>query len=417
MRKMALAAMTAAAVAFAGMPEAAEAQTHRSAFGLNGGGSWFSEMNRGADAADLTLQPGWIAGAQLERWFGNARIGLRLNGNFTDRPLRLSNGETETFGSMNTWFGDLDLMARILSPRPDRTFAPFVSLGFGLVHYDPPRANVEVEEANAIFRGDFQTQLAGVVGLGTDIFPGWQVGAMPLMFRLEAANHFTPESAWRNLETNERFGEVHNVRLTAGLHAMFEPIAPPPPPVAVAPEPEAVAPAPPEPEPAPPAEETAIVCVIDPAAPGGIRTVEVIHVAETDERFVIRDGQRVRFEGTLPQVTLAPETEWHAAGDPLRLEVEQDAIEFVPFGTQRVIEADELVFLGTVDGLPVYGSRAEIDARLAAAPRADLRATLRTDAEAWDLFRETEVLYVPAEGTGCVFVPLQRVEEVLPVRG
>jgi hypothetical protein len=153
MRRTALAAAAAATVAFASAVPA-EAQNYKSAVGVYGGGVWYSDLNRGSSQLDgfgdlpatLRLPARGIGGAQLERYFGNSRqIGLRLNGAFSESPLRrraVVNPFTglvipeEDIGPMNVWFGDLDLMVRFLPRRADRTFVPFASIGGGVVHYN-----------------------------------------------------------------------------------------------------------------------------------------------------------------------------------------------------------------------------------------------------------------------------------------
>jgi hypothetical protein len=96
MRRTALAAAAAATVAFASAVPA-EAQNYKSAVGVYGGGVWYSDLNRGSSQLDgfgdlpatLRLPARGIGGAQLERYFGNSRqIGLRLNGAFSESPLR-----------------------------------------------------------------------------------------------------------------------------------------------------------------------------------------------------------------------------------------------------------------------------------------------------------------------------------------
>src|SRR5690606_40938841 len=151
------------------------AQNYRGAWSLYGGGIWFSDLNNDGDTrlldidellfedvfgidrdiiivadfgfADLTLDAGWIVGTQLEYWFGNGRFGIRANGAYTERPFDLDGGEfffagviddgifffddpdDLTFGDVNVWLIDGDLMIRILRPELNRTWAQFESLG------------------------------------------------------------------------------------------------------------------------------------------------------------------------------------------------------------------------------------------------------------------------------------------------
>lgn len=211
--------LRAAAVAAFLLPLAAmptSAQNYRGAFGIYGGGSWFSDLNSGADDftvtqlqqidingfpffqvidletfafGDLSLKSGWIAGTQAEYWFGNGRVGLRLNGAYTERPFELDFNEDffidgdgiidgdvidgfdfdfeEEFGDVNVWYGDLDLMVRLLRPERTRKFAPFVSLGGGFVLYDPAGNGTVVIPANAEI-GNRATRFALVPSIGFD---------------------------------------------------------------------------------------------------------------------------------------------------------------------------------------------------------------------------------------------------------
>src|SRR5690606_16514356 len=84
------------------------AQDYRGALGIYGGGVWFSDFNNDGDIdlnnrffngnnnffngfplgrADLKLDAGWIVGAQGDLYFGNGRLGARLNFGYTERPI------------------------------------------------------------------------------------------------------------------------------------------------------------------------------------------------------------------------------------------------------------------------------------------------------------------------------------------
>lgn len=390
----------------------AQAQNYRTAWGLYGGGFGTTALNSGGSPENIFLKPGWIAGTQFEGWLGQGRFGLRLNGAFTDRPFR--HADSEAYGNVNTYLVDLNGLIRLARPEPDRVWAPFLNLGVGVVHYNPggDHTGVQMPQGGAYWLNDPETVVAGVVGLGTDIFPGARVGT-PVGLRIEAADHIAFQSPLHEIGTEDRFGAVHNIRVTAGLHFLFGELLPPP--VAVVPPP--TPPAPPPAPPAPPVEERIMVCVIDPAAPGGIREIDAIHLPETRDTLVVVGDERVPLREVVPMVTVAGDAAWYVEGRPLAFEVAPQRVEYVVFGTARVIEPADLIFLGTVDGLPVYASRVDVDPVLAAEPQADLRARLRDRADVWRAFREVEVLYIPADAVGCVFVPLQQVEVVRKIRG
>ncbi len=89
-----------------------------------------------------------------------------------------------------------------------------------------------------------------------------------------------------------------------------------------------------------------------------------------------------------------------------------------------MIGAEDVAYLGTVNGLPVYADEDEVQdiyeeiEELREAQRDDdledileRRDYLRED------FDDLEVLYVPLQPVGCVFQPVRRVEEVRKIRG
>jgi hypothetical protein len=180
----------------------AQGQNYRTAFGLYGGGFGTTALNPGGEPERIFLKPGWIAGAQFEGWLGQGRFGLRLNGAFTDRPFE--HGDSEPYGNVNTYLVDLNALIRLARPAIDRVWAPFLNLGVGVVHYNPggDHTGVQMPQGNAVWVNDPETMLAGVVGLGTDIFPGVRVG-VPVGFRIEAANHIAFESPLHEIAQHE----------------------------------------------------------------------------------------------------------------------------------------------------------------------------------------------------------------------
>lgn len=456
------------------------AQNYRGAFGIYGGGVWFSDLNDNGDfrfndfffddgfiddngfivdefflldrAADLSLGSGWIVGSQLEYWFGNGRFGLRANGSYTERPFDLDLdffngiidgdiidddvifdfGFDDEFGDVNVWFADGDLMFRILRPERNRTFAPYLTLGAGAVIYNPagsapiiiPPANAIIGDASLvdidddddfdIFEvgsGNSETEFALVFGIGTDILPaGFRLGSLPLGLRLELVDHYTFDSPAEPI-LGDDFDGVHNVRLTAGVHALFGRLFPEP--VAVVTPP----PAPPPPPP-PPAEEAVTVCIIDPQT-GEIREIQAVYMPSTGDTLVQMNGQRVDIGTAYP--TTAPvyarNASWFVAGQPLAFDVNGQRYEWVTFGGTRIIDPDDLVLLGRVNGLPVYADAddvASVRARLNGVGELDMM--LERDEELREVVDDLDVVYVAVD-INCVFQPLRRLEEVRKVRG
>src|SRR5690606_26485283 len=105
MRRAVCTALAAGAVILAtAMP--AEAQRYRWDFGINGGGSWYSDALDEEDVfvgvfddfddfdVDGKFKAGWLLGAQLTYWvpriFGwEDRLGIRANFAYSERPFEL----------------------------------------------------------------------------------------------------------------------------------------------------------------------------------------------------------------------------------------------------------------------------------------------------------------------------------------
>lgn len=159
------------ALAAAPVPLAAQ-QDYAWAAGFYGGGMWFSSLNDGGGTGSaLELDPGWVVGVQGEHWFStfNGHVGMRVNSEFTQRPLPLAE-ETRDIG---VWMLDAELMLRLLPPTALNRFNVFLSVGGGVVDYrlgdGPPRSFVD---ANAMYAGDETPRWAAVGGFGIDIITG-----------------------------------------------------------------------------------------------------------------------------------------------------------------------------------------------------------------------------------------------------
>src|SRR5687767_9007659 len=140
--------LTLAALIAGASTAPASAQQKSWRFGLHG--SWLSsgELAEAEPSdTDLKLDDGWTVGGGLEWWFGSRRVGLRLDGAYTQRPWLLEFGEDNNFpqdardeatvalnqfGELDTWFADASMMLRLLPATVDRKFAPFLSVGTGL---------------------------------------------------------------------------------------------------------------------------------------------------------------------------------------------------------------------------------------------------------------------------------------------
>jgi len=162
--------------------------------------------------------------------------------------------------------------------------------------------------------------------------------------------------------------------------------------------------------------------VIDPTMGTGVRTIDAIYLPAEGDTMVVVNGQRVSLETAVGDVMVARDADWFVRGQPLSMSVAGHNIEFVTFGGTRLIDPEDLALVGTMNGLPIYANAADVrDVRNKLAERSragnDLDEVLDEDKDLREAFEDIDVLYVPTAATGCVFQPLERVEEVRKVRG
>lgn len=436
MKRILLAAL---AVTVTGMFGAAPADAQdypdwRVDFGVNGGMGAYSAMLDEEDIAggdeSVRFGPGWNTGAQLTAWL-TPRIGLRANGMYTERPLiegsMFDSGDDYLLvEDFNVWNVTGDLLFRLTGS--EARARPYLALGLGAAYIDHGGEVLlaGTEDGDDELRGlPFTTQgssfavaeewqLAGLVGLGTDLRLARNVG-----LRLEVGDRIW-DAPMRTFpvggDPDEDIGKVvHNPYVQLGLHYLMGVrtpeviVAPPPPP-----------PPAPAPAPAPPAEERIRVCVVDPSAPTGLTMVDAIYLPETRDTVVVRDGTRRDFATVVPSVTVASDADWFVRGEPVVVNLDRGAtIEYTTWQSARMIESNQLVMIGTTRGLPVYASvddvrdiRTDWDAARRAAASDDLSDIVAQDAALAAELEDIEFLYVPLRSTGCVFQTVRVVEQV-----
>jgi opacity protein-like surface antigen len=437
---MLAAVAVAVGMAAAAPTDAQEYPDYRFDIGVFGGGSWYSAMLGDDHLADDTdgvrYKAGWVTGLQATLW-ATPRIGIRANGAYSERPI--DGGlesqqvvEDNLLEDINLWSLSGDLLLRPLA-EPYSAFGtesrPYIALGIGAKRVNPAGdldiaaggedltgVYFEPEPGNGFFVIE-EWKLMGLAALGTDFRLSNNVG-----LRLEFGDRFW-DSALRDADViaqdpEEDVGKVvHELYGQLGLHLLLglaqpEVVAvapaPPPPP---APEPE------PEPE---PVEESITVCVIDPDAPGGIRTVNAVYMPDTGDTMVVVNGQRQAFSTTLPDVMLANEADWFVRGEPLAVTLAPDlTVEYTTWQSARMIEASELTYLGTVRGVPVYAStqdvsaiRSQLDQARSTAGTSDLGQIIGQNQQLRSGIEGVQYLYVPLRPTGCIFQTVQQVEQV-----
>ena len=423
----------------------ASAQRWKWDLGVYGGYSWFSPMLDEEDTglaeddagAKVHFDAGWLTGIQVGYNF-RPNLGLRLNTRYSDRPVVGSDIDNDFVTSTNLWAASLDLLIRFTQPRDEfvgMEFLPYAALGLGAKFINPGGDNFTCDvggeaeacvpfvtggpiggansEQWAIFEN---TSLMGLLGLGAD----WRLGRS-FMLRTEINDQiykpkvteatFVAGTEWDATDENVS-KTVHEIAGTIGLHFLFGLEAPPP--VAVAPPP----PPPPVTPPPAPVEETISVCVIDPTAPGGIR-MQTATLVENRDTFVVVGGTRTPIAQAVGNVQVATGADWYVRGQPLVMRVGSQEVQFTTYGGSQTIAADDLAYIGTINGYPVYADRddvadviSEINQLNQSRPGTDLGVLLNEQRTLATRLESVRMLYVPVYAYNCVFQGIQRQEPV-----
>ena len=427
----------------------ASAQRWKWDIGVNAGYSWFLNMldndqtGLGEDTpgSEVFLDHGPLFGAQLTYW-SSPRLGFRLNGRYASNDIKGSDLEDFDFvEDVNLWGATLDLMYRFSEPADEflgMEFLPYLALGAGMKWHNPGGDNFTCGDtdnesescapfttglpgAPATFAITEDGSFAGLIGLGAD----WRLGR-GFAIRTEISDQifkpevkrgtFGPANTVTITSDENESNWIHEVGAQIGLHMLLGVAAPPV--VAVQPAP-TPPPAQPEPQPQPEREEMITVCVIDPTVAGGIRAESAIFRPDRGDTLVTVNGQRVPLRNAIGNVLVASNATWYTQGQPLVMTVGNERIEFVTYGSARMIEGSNLAFLGTINGLPVYADadevsdiRSEIDELNRAKRGADLAELLDEHEDLREELEEVKTVYVPLQPTGCVFQAVQRQEQV-----
>jgi hypothetical protein len=133
-------------------------QDHQSAIGLTVGGSIHGDLLRNRDP-EIRFKTGWVAGLQGEYWFGDGRMGVRVNSLYTQREL-------DTGAAYNVFMNDVDFMVRLLEPDYRRTYYPFVAVGLGATHWAGVGGTQPL--GNGAY-GDYPVRLHVLASAGVDV--------------------------------------------------------------------------------------------------------------------------------------------------------------------------------------------------------------------------------------------------------
>lgn len=206
-------ALAMAALALMVLAPVAGAQDFNGTIGYGGGGVWFGDFD---GKGSLALEAGWLADVHAERWYSN-RLGVRAHAAFTRRPLEMP-GDTR---DINTWMIDGGALLHLLTPRPDRSVAPFVSAGAGVVSYGLGEGPKVTISDDVVYSGDDDRQFTAVAGIGVDLLPEWRWLDTRVGVRLEVADHVVFESPFEP-RGGGSFGPIHNVRFTLSLLGLVD---------------------------------------------------------------------------------------------------------------------------------------------------------------------------------------------------
>jgi hypothetical protein len=174
------------------------------------------------------------------------------------------------------------------------------------------------------------------------------------------------------------------------------------------------------------------LCVVDPNG-YQVRTIETIVVPSENRTYVMRNGQRVLVETAYPATgpIYVRGASWYTNDQALVLNLEtgtvtvpadqRNRLELVAFGTTGTRSANDMVFVGTISGTPIYANRADVSAFRSRLERAlsgstDLGAILRADAELAREMGMVDTYYVAVE-PNCVFQPMSVTHFVRRTRG
>jgi hypothetical protein len=133
---------------------------------------------------------------------------------------------------------------------------------------------------------------------------------------------------------------------------------------------------------------------------------------------VTQGANRVPLSQVIPSVQTAQSADWYVRGTPFTMTVGGVRADFITYGTAQTLSSQDVVFLGLVNGVPVYADRdevADIIGNLETARQAannDLVATLNQNRQLRNEFDDLMTVYVPLRAVGCSFQAVQRQEQV-----
>ncbi|MEX2611921.1 MAG: hypothetical protein WEA24_18505 [Gemmatimonadota bacterium] len=260
---------------------------------------------------------------------------------------------------------------------------------------------------------------SSVANFGASGLAGLRVGLMgPLALRVDGVADYMPQhEPDANLNLHVRAGL--SLLLGSERAAPVEVYVPPPAPTpAPTPTPR------PAPTPAPPPVENPVtVCIIDPSQPSGIRMQSALYRVEQRDTVVMQSGNRVPLSRVVGNANIARDAVWFTRGEPIEVMVGTEAVRYTAYPGARTMDPDRIVYLGTINGYPVYADRdrlmgvmGDLNAARGADPNRDVGVMLAEHRDLREAVEALPHLYVPLERTGCVFQPLQMMQPIIKGR-
>jgi len=451
---------TVATLVLAAFAGRAQAQSYWFDLGVNAGGSLFTSVTGDDDFAGGSAKfgTGWLLGSQFTIWPWS-RIGLRANMNIADRGFDADN---EIHPNINLWSGSGDLMIRLRAPNPSwegSETLPYVALGVGRKWVNPAgdQHNCAERRADNSLASFFEctpydqttaTRTATpalrewdswmfLAGVGADFrfSPRWlfRVELNDRIFKpfVNQTSGYAGGNVWDAPEAtvdDNIASMVHELGLQAGIHVALgmrgpgapRTVAPPPPPPQQQqqqqqqPPPVRQEPPPPQQTPPPPRVDDISVCVLDPAASGGMRMQSAQFRHASNDTVVA--GQPLR--STVSGVLTAGNAEWYVRGTPFVMQMGQLREEFVTYGRPEQVACNSLTYVGMVNNYAVYVNPNDISAyrsdlqSAVSARNGDLAAALGANRQLREQFDAVRTIYLPIDAVGPRLQALQRQEQV-----
>lgn len=301
-------------------------------------------------------------------WYLTRTFGLRLHYSFMPSEMpRAFDVDVEDGHPLNIHAYDLNLAYRPWAGGEDGFLAStYLFAGGGALTSDPAgggdddfrdcASNLMEIGACLPLEGDFGTVGQGVIGTGFNLFA---LGPIGVYTEFALRGYDSPVHTGYPVVVPLQAGAVVPIAddswaftgsfvagLVAGIGDFDAPVVP----VAFVPPAPVPLPPPPPPPPAPPPGRPVSVCVVD---GGGLTTVEAMYMPNARDTVVAGQKFATRYPGTAP--TYAAPAPWFTGSDSTLY----NGAPYVKFGVTRVVQPDQLLRAGDINGTSVFVGRGE----------------------------------------------------------